>query len=223
MKILAMSDIHGSLQVYRMIPRWVEEHKPEAVVLAGDLLGVSDDAHTVEENQRASRASVQEILRQVTVPVLYIMGNDDLIELEPEGGRIQSLHGTRIELGRYNFVGYQYSLPFMGGIHEKPEEEIERDLDRLQAHLDEHTVLVTHSPAKGILDDTFLGSAGSASLLALVERKTFRVHIHGHIHSCFGREGRHFNVASGLRVRGMLIDLSTLRHEVLGSPALPGC
>jgi len=43
-----------------------------------------------------------------------------------------------------------------------------------------------------------------------------RAHIHGHIHRCFGREGCHFNVAAAGQLRGMVIDLATLKHEVIG-------
>ena len=39
--------------------------------------------------------------------VLYVMGNDDLVELEPRWQRVQSLHGRRVEHGGFAFVGYQ--------------------------------------------------------------------------------------------------------------------
>jgi len=52
-------------------------------VLAGDLLGVPDGFTTVEEAQRQDAGTIASILRGAKVPVLYIMGNDDLVELEP--------------------------------------------------------------------------------------------------------------------------------------------
>ena len=54
--------------------------------------------------------------------------------------------------GDFNVVGYQYTLPFMGGINEKPEHEMEKDLLELQNLVDQKTVLVTHGPAHGTLD-----------------------------------------------------------------------
>ena len=42
-----------------------------------------------------------------------------------------------------------------------------------------------------------------------------RAHIHGHIHKCFGREGIHFNVASGRAFRAMGIDIEEMEHVVL--------
>jgi hypothetical protein len=38
---------------------------------------------------------------------------------------------------------------------------------------------------------------------------------HGHGHAGFGREGRHFNVASGGLQKAMILDLVTLGHRVI--------
>jgi len=221
MRVLGMSDLHGYHEVYHAIPDLVRRHAVEAVILAGDLLGEPEGYDTIESAQRADAAVLVEILRRLPVPVLYIMGNDDMVELDPGSDHIQSLHGRRIDLGSYNFVGYQYSLPFMGGIFEKPEAEIAADMAELEGLLDTRSVLVTHSPAQGILDTGVLGiSAGSSAILAAVLQRSVRAHLHGHIHSRFGCEGRHFNVAGGGKLRGLVIDLATLRHEVIdsGSP-----
>jgi Icc-related predicted phosphoesterase len=44
------------------------------------------------------------------VPVLYIMGNDDLVELDSRSPRVQPLHARRVTCERFSFIGYQYSL-----------------------------------------------------------------------------------------------------------------
>ena len=80
------------------------------------------------------------------------MGNDDWIELDPPDSRCCLLHGRRFDWGQWNLVGYQCTLPFMGGPSEKPEKEIAADLDRWEPLTDERTMLVTHGPAEGILD-----------------------------------------------------------------------
>ena len=104
----------------------------------------------------------------------------------------------------------------MGGIFEKPEAEIAADLSPIEDLLDPRTVFVTHSPAHGTLDP---GKGplkiGSRSLRNVLDRKSVLAHIHGHSHSGFGRDGYHFNVASALRKRAMLIDLETMEHSVL--------
>lgn len=217
MRLLAMADIHGNLDVYGRVPDLAVEYQAEVLVLAGDLLGVPDDVSAIEEGQRASAQEILRTLAPLRIPTLYIMGNDDLVELEPTSSRFQSIHGRRVDLGPYKFVGYQFSPPFAGGVFEKSEEEIAVDLSGLESVMDRQTVLVTHSPAEGILDRGILDlSVGSPSILAVTNRRSVRAHIHGHIHRCFGREGCHFNVAAAGQLRGMVIDLATLKHEVIG-------
>jgi hypothetical protein len=43
---------------------------------------------------KASAREIRGILATVPCPILYIMGNDDLLDLGDEGG-IQSIHGRR--------------------------------------------------------------------------------------------------------------------------------
>lgn len=106
--------------------------------------------------------------------------------------------------------------PFMGGIFEKPESEIERDVRELEPLLDDRTVFVTHLPAHGALDRVFSGEqVGSRSLAALLDRKPVLVHLHGHIHNSFGRQGNHFNVAAAGRRRAGLIELPSLNYSVV--------
>ena len=221
MRILAMADIHGVHHVYRAIPELAEKHQVEGLVLAGDLLGTPDDLAPIEEAQRRSAREILGILAPLKVPVFYIMGNDDLVELEPASSQIQSIHGRRVDWGPYNLVGYQFSPPFMGGIFEKPEDEIAVDLSGLESLMDSRTVLVTHSPAQGILDRGILDlAAGSPSILAVTAQRAIRAHIHGHTHRCFGREGCHFNVAAAGEIRAMVLDLATMRHEAIGRQSI---
>jgi Icc-related predicted phosphoesterase len=75
---------------------------------------------------------------------------------------------------------------------------------------------VTHCPARGVLDSGVLGrNIGSTSIRDLIAARRPRAHIHGHCHAAFGREGRHFNVASARQKRAMIIDLDTLQHRVV--------
>ena len=105
----------------------------------------------------------------------------------------------------------------MGGTFEKPDADIRIDLAQLPARLGPDTVFVSHSPALGILDPGFGDiHIGSSSLREFLEAYPFRAHIHGHSHAGFGRQGNHFNVASAARMRSMIIDLETLRHQVVG-------
>ena len=216
MRILATADLHGFHDVYDWLVEVVAVEHPDGVVLAGDLLGFPDGFDTVEEAQAANGREVVSQLAEVDCPIFYVMGNDDWVELDASTSNFHSVHGTRVPFGEFNVVGYQYTLPFMGGIHEKPEHEMERDLLELQNLVDQKTVLVTHGPAHGTLDKVTIGGhAGSTSLRKLVDRCSPRVHIHGHLHYWFGREGRHFDVASAGKKRAMMIDLETMEHRVI--------
>ncbi len=216
MRIIATADLHGFHDVYEWLVGIAAVEEPDAIVLAGDLLGWGGAFDTIEEAQAADRLVVLQRLFLIKCPVLYVMGNDDFIELDAPAPSQHSVHGKRIEMGEFNFVGYQFTLPFMGGIHEKPEDEIAEDLTRLEADVDGRTVLVTHGPVFGVLDRVRGGQhVGSESLRDFVDRTAPRAHIHGHIHGEFGRDGLHFNVSSAGRKRAMVIDLVTMEHRVI--------
>lgn len=219
MRVLASADLHGKHPVYEWLVRTASEQNVDAVILAGDLFGCLDEFATPETAQEQEARLLAEFLAGPGVPVLYIMGNDDLVELNSWFPHVQSIHGQRVQLGRYSFVGYQYSLPFMGGPFEKPEAAIEADVAALDALIDPDTVFVSHSPALGILDpgvgDTRIGSRSIRDLLG---RHAVRAHIHGHSHAGFGRQGSHFNVASAGRERAMILELDTMEHHVVQRP-----
>jgi len=216
MRLLASADLHGFWDVYTWLVDVAITEEPDGVVLAGDLLGFPDGYDTVEEAQAADALEVVARFSAITCPVFYVMGNDDWVDLNPSVSSIQSVHGRRVSFGAFNVVGYQYTLPFMGGINEKPEHEMEHDLAELEVLVDQKTVLVTHGPAHGARDKVTIGGhAGSTSLRELVNRRRPRAHIHGHIHYWFGREGIHFDVASAGKKRAMIIDLETMEHRVI--------
>jgi Icc-related predicted phosphoesterase len=216
MRILACADIHGREDVYRWLVSVTLERRPALIVLAGDLFGFPEGFPTVESAQQAQGNDVAGILCEALVPVLSIMGNDDWIEWSPRSSRIQPIHGRRIEYGNLNFVGYHFTTPFVGSMHEKPEEDIRADLEDLAPLIDSGTVLVTHGPARGVLDRTTSGEqVGSRALADFMASHQIRAHIHGHIHHAFGRHLEHFNVAAAGVRRAMLIDLDSMEHEVL--------
>ena len=214
MKILAAADIHGVWSVYDWLTARAEEQQADLVILAGDLSAGSWD----EREQNKEAEVLVSVLRKFGVPTLYLMGNDDFFALTYEDRLVKPLHGRRLEFGEYNLVGYQYSTPFVGSIHEKPEEEIEQDTRQIEALLDDRSIFVTHSPVHGVLDRSYSREhAGSRSLAALLKRRPVVAHIHGHIHQSFGREGNHFNVAAAGSRRAVLIELPSVNHSILSS------
>ncbi len=215
-KILAMADLHGVPDAYEWLVATARARTPDVVILAGDLLGGSLERPTIRESHASEAEIIAALLGSIECPVLYIMGNDDMVDLPPRPGHLIPLHGRRWKWGSVNFVGYQYSLPFMGGIFEKPEAEIKEDLKRLAKLVNKKTVLVTHSPAYGILDMGLLGrNVGSQSILDLINKRHPLAHIHGHVHQATGREGTSWNVAASGHRRAVMIDLATLEDEVI--------
>jgi Icc-related predicted phosphoesterase len=218
MRLLLSADIHGNQDAFFWLAHTARD-LAVPIVLAGDLLGCPEGFETPEQAQELDAAQMFATLTQAEVQVFYIWGNDDFIEASPPSGRIKFIHGCRIELGPWNLVGYQYSLPFVGGPHEREETSIAADLARLAPLVDSQTVLVTHSPAYGVLDLGILNmNAGSPAILELVQRRGVRAHVHGHIHRCAGSQGCHFNVAASAQSRAVLLDLATLESEVLRGP-----
>jgi hypothetical protein len=212
MRILAIADIHGATEVYEWLRGAAAEYGADLIILAGDLLIGGWE----EEQSEQARAVVLPSLRAIPVPVWYIMGNDDHVDLGCDEETIRPIHGRRLIFGAWSVSRYQYSPTFMGGCHEKPEEQIASDLVQIEAILDGTTVLVTHTPAYGHADRIYSGKhAGSRALAELLERKKSLCHIHGHIHHSFGREGNHFNVAAAARRRAMIIELPSLSHFVI--------
>jgi Icc-related predicted phosphoesterase len=215
-RILAAADLHGFRPVYDWLLLTAREHQVDAIVLAGDLLGHPDGFDTAEAAQEEEARLTVGMLKRAPAPVLYIMGNDDFVELNSLFGQVQSIHSRGVRRGSYSFVGYQYALPFMGGVFEKPDDEIARDLAGLTRLMDEHTVFVSHSPAHGLLDQESGGTRiGSVAIQKFLTKHRFRAHIHGHCHQEFGRVGNHFNVASARHRRAMIIDLDTMEHEIV--------
>jgi len=210
-RILAIADIHGVLGVYDWLGQIARQYRPDLLILAGDLF-----AYDSEEGQREQARHIIPLLKRVEIPCYYLMGNDDNVGLDYADKQIQPFHGRRFTCGANNFVGYQYSPPFVGELFVKTENQLEDDLHSLESLLDSDSVFVTHAPAMGILDRTYATEhVGSPSLAALLDRRPVLAHIHGHIHESFGREGNHFNVASGGQKRAFLIGLPSLAHEVL--------
>ena len=123
LKILPAADIHGVRSVYDWLTAKAEEQQADLVILPGDLSAGSWD----EREQQKEAEVFLSVLRKFCVPTLYLMGNDHFFSFTYEDRLMRPLHGRRLEFGECNFVGYQYSAPFIGSIHEKPEEEIEKD------------------------------------------------------------------------------------------------
>ena len=132
MRLLAIADIHGATDVYEWLRDAVSDNGADALILAGDLLlGAWEEG----QSKQAYRF-VLPLLYTIPIPVFFIMGNDDHIELESQKEMIRSVHDRRLDMSLYNIAEYQYSPTFVGSCHEKPEDEIAADLKKMVRLID---------------------------------------------------------------------------------------
>jgi Icc-related predicted phosphoesterase len=108
------------------------------------------------------------------------MGNDDNMVLEHEDELIRPLYGRRIEIGDYNFVGYQYAPPFVGESFVNEDAEIRCNLVSLESLVNAGTILVTLTPSFESFDRCDSGNVGSRGLADFLQSKPVLGHIHGH-------------------------------------------
>lgn len=183
---LVSADLHGKRRLYKAIAHHAKDKDIDLVILAGDLTRYRDDA--LEEE-------IKEILFSIRKPVLFVMGNDDEYEWMSELNLV-NINQKKYIFNGVTFVGYQYSNPFVGGDFEKTEEEQEKDFVMLAAIIDNSTVLVTHNPCFGILDEPDKGkNVGGRGLYNLCSSLKPKYHLSGHIHESSGVLDNHFNVA----------------------------
>ncbi len=227
-RFLVSSDLHGRTSAFANFAYLLKSDAFDAGIIAGDLLddGVPDDflpelpfhdettceypdrqlgkLHTpddpyVRANQY-KQDSVRELLCSAAKPIYVICGNHDQT-LWADGGCIVNIHERRVDVGSVNLVGYRWIQL------ERGESDRARDARALQGLIDSSTILVTHEPPYGILDEAaeenlFEDSIptanvlyGSRLLLDLVRETVPRLHVFGRVHSQFGVQGRFINAA----------------------------
>lgn len=179
MRILAFSDLHLARAAAADIV--AASAGADLVIGAGDFC-----------NRREGLDQAMEMLAGISVPCLFVPGNcESAAELRAAApGDAQVLHGQGCEIGGLRFFGLGYGVP------ETPFGDWSCDLSEDEAAALLGTcaaadVLVLHSPPKGVADVTGGGqSVGSTAIRAAIERLEPQLALCGHIHDCWGREGR---------------------------------
>ena len=172
MRIYAVADIHGKPDKIAMVREKTEALKPDVLVVAGDITNYFNSADVIEQ------------FNHMPAPVLAIRGNTDLkkvnhlLDYYPN---TSSLHLKEQTINGLKFVGVSGTIPvpFSSriGLHEK------RIINALAALVDDNSVLVVHSPPRGVLDDAFgKFHAGCRRLYHLVVQRQPRLVLCGHIH-----------------------------------------
>ncbi len=194
MRILQVSDFHGSV-------RAAELARDKAGGVAADLIVVVGDITHV-----GGRGEAEEILgrlAQAGRPILFVIGNMDLpsiLEWSPEGVRAENIHGRLVEHGGWRFYGLAGGVGRgIGTPTEFSDEEAGRLLQSIPQPMDK-LILVTHTPPHGLEVD-LAGSRhiGSKAVREFVERHQPPLVCCGHVHEAraISRLGRTVVVNAG--------------------------
>lgn len=172
LSIYAVADLHGDYDRLERIKGRVEAQKPDVLVIAGDITGLFG----VEKYLRH--------LAGIPLPILVIHGNMDTGDWEgiiAVSGNIISIHQRETTIRGVPFVGLGGTspLPFSNRIGFKEQSHL-AEVARL---IGEDSIVVTHPPPHGVLDEVMGGiHTGSKRLRGMIEEKQPRMLICGHIH-----------------------------------------
>jgi putative phosphoesterase len=183
MKLLVVSDFHGSIEAARKTAAKVHEIQADAIIVCGDIthFGSVEDA--------------EKILASLTVlglPVLFVAGNCDpsqLAEAQIKGS--VNLHEQCHRLDTVSFMGLGAapSSRFYSWF-EMSEAKIMNALMQTADRCSEgkSLVVVSHAPPKGTKVDRALSAihAGSVSLRTFIEKRRPSIVFCGHIHEAKG-------------------------------------
>ena len=171
-----LGDVHGRMDRLQQVLDALEEEKPQAYLLVGDL--------AAEGSLHGSGREVLAAVAATGKPVVYVPGNHDLPDLD---GRphARNADGRRVEVAGVGVWGIGGSGPARFGFPYEWGEERIRRLPRERAD-----VLLAHCPPKGCAADrTASGhAAGSQAIRELLESGDLRLCLCGHIHEAAGCE-----------------------------------
>lgn len=180
MKLLVLTDVHAEEEAIERVRTFLKGKKYDAVLVLGDITN----------NGPVSFAEdFLNLFKEANVRVYALFGNMDtkgVRELLEKRG--VALHLKRVELGKWNLVGFGGSRASLNSPSEFPEEQIYRELNAVK--IDRKTILATHSPPFNCgLDKTKFGnSIGSTGIRRIIEEKKPALNLCGHVHETEGEK-----------------------------------
>ena len=174
MKLLALSDLHGDYSKVDAIKH--RAGKIDAVLIAGDITNFGPDS------------DANKLLDMFDVPILAIPGNCDhpsILETLEKSEAI-NLHKTCHTIGEVDFIGLggsnttPFNTPF-----EMTDQDIEKSLeDLLDKSSASITILLSHAPPWGYVDELPIGHVGSPAITKFID--CLSLIVCGHIHEARG-------------------------------------
>ena len=182
MKLLAFTDIHGSLSALKRIEQKVKAQKPDLLVCAGDI---SIFEHGI--------IGITRRLNKLNKKVIIIHGNH---EDDTTFRKLSKIFKNIIFIHKKYFIQNNILfLGFGGGGFSIIDKEFENIVEKfkkiIKNHKDKKIILVTHAPPyKTRLDNLVGGHCGNKSIRHFVEKNKIDLLICGHLHENFGKEDK---------------------------------
>jgi Icc-related predicted phosphoesterase len=179
MKLLVVSDFHGSIEAAYKTAAKTKKTKAEAIIVCGDVTHFG----SVEDAER-----ILSPLTALAVPVLFVAGNCDPAQLaEAQIKGALNLHEQCLSLYEVSFMGLGASpTSRFYSWFEMSEAKIMDALTQTADRCSEgrSLVVVSHTPPKGTKVDLAFSKihAGSASLRTFIEKRKPSIVLCGHIH-----------------------------------------
>lgn len=178
MRLVAITDLHGNLEMVEKFSRKLSAVDFDALLIAGDVTNFS--------GAETARRILRHLL-ELGKPIIAVHGNcdgRDVPELLEELGI--SVHNKRVELNGLGVVGVGGSniTPF-NTIWELTEEEIHGILER---NYQKGDVILSHAPPYNTVTDKVRSGlhVGSKALRSFIEERQPPLVICGHIHEARG-------------------------------------
>ena len=183
MKILAFTDIHGSLLAFKRIESKVRISKPDLIICTGDV--------SIFER---GILGILKRLNRLGKEVVIIHGNHESEKTFLKHSKILKniiyIHNKSFTKGNYLFLGN-------GGegfsIIDRKFEKVARNVFEPIIHhnKEKKIILLTHAPPyKTRLDNIVDGHCGNKSIRTFIEKNKIDLHFCGHIHENFGKEDK---------------------------------
>jgi len=181
-RIACFSDTHGDHRNPKLV-RWFNQNSGDILIFAGDY----------QINRLDSGIDFLNWISELPFKkkVITFGNHDNNYELVMEESKkhedIIILNHNKVKLFGINIFASPYSVNFGNWWFMQSEPELEDLYAKIPSDTE---ILITHSPAKGMLDATLNGySAGSLALAERIKQlPKLKYHICGHIHEGYGKE-----------------------------------
>jgi Icc-related predicted phosphoesterase/ribosomal protein S14 len=188
------------------------DRSPDAIMIAGDIQDYMWNDGTTPESISSLKKSILEdpvieLLNKAKIPIYFVFGNTDIMDCEKETEstpitdemrdwfseelpNFYNCHLEKFEIDGYTITGYQDANEtdqYSSGkcwdetqIHK----EFRPFLEKLTNEERKNLILLTHTPPRGVLDFSSLGSRhiGSFYLRELIDDFQPKMSMFGHVH-----------------------------------------